>query len=74
MSTKTWEVLKSCYCHHIGQQVALEAQVVYPSDILPDPSPRVLAHRCSKGMDCNLGGRASCVWAGTNPAFDPFIE
>ena len=74
MSTKTWEVLKSCYCHHVDQEVALQVQVVYPADILPDPAPRVLSHRCSKGMDCNQDGRASCIWAGTNPSFDPFIE
>ena len=40
MSTKTWEVLKTCHCQHIDQQVSLEAQVVYPADFLPDPAPR----------------------------------
>jgi hypothetical protein len=54
--------------------VALEAQVVYPSEWLPDQSPRILAHRCSMAMECNLDGRPSCIWSGTNPAIDPFIE
>jgi hypothetical protein len=74
MSTKTWEVLRTCYCHHIDQQVALEALLVYPPDLLPDQSPRVLAHRCDQGLRCNLDGRPSCQWAGTNPSVDPFSE
>ncbi len=74
MSTKTWEVLKTCHCQHIDRQVSLEAQVVYPADFLPDPAPRVLAHRCSQGMECNQDDRVSCQWSGTNPAIDPFSE
>jgi hypothetical protein len=74
VATKTWEALKTCYCHHVDQDVALEALVVYPADILPDPAPRVFSHRCSFGMSCNLDGRPSCMWAGTNPSIDPFSE
>ena len=74
MSTKSWEVIKSSYCHHIGQEVGLEAKLVYPAEWQPEQAPRVLAHRCSQGVNCNLDGRPSCLWAGTNPAFDPFLE
>jgi len=74
MSNKSWQVIKTCYCHHINQQVGLEAKLVYPAERLPEQAPRVLAHRCSQGMNCNLDGRPSCQWAGTNPAFDPFLE
>ena len=74
MSEHEWQAIKVCYCHHIGQEVALEAELVYPADILPDQGPRILAHRCSHGLECNQDGRPSCVWAGTNPAIDPFIE
>ena len=74
MSVKTWEPIKPCFCHHINQQVTLEAELVYPPEWLPDQSPRVLAHRCSNGLACNLDGRPSCLWAGTNPAIDPFSE
>ncbi len=74
MTVKTWQTIKVQYCHHADEQVGLEAEVVYPPDWLPDQPPRVLAHRCSHGMACNLDGRASCVWAGTNPAYDPFSE
>ena len=55
------------------RMVALEAEIVYPADWLPD-EPRVLAHRCSHGLDCNLDGRSSCLWSGTNPVIDPFVE
>ena len=71
MAEKNWEVTRSCYCEHINGQVALEAEVLHPIDYLPDP-PRVLAHRCSHGRQCNSFATAACVWAGTNPDLDPF--
>ena len=74
MSIRSWESIKACDCHHIQEEVALEAELVYPAEWLPDQPPRVLAHRCSQAFRCNLDGRSSCAWAGTNPAFDPFLE
>ena len=74
MTEKTWETLKIQYCQHVDTKVALQAQLVYPPEHLPDQPPRVMAHRCSHGVTCNLDGRPSCVWAGTNPNFDPFKE
>lgn len=72
MTVKSWETIKIQYCHHVNMEVGLEAEVIYPAEWLPDQPPRIQAHRCSHGMACNLDGRASCVWAGTNPAYDPF--
>jgi len=74
MTLRTWEVVKVCYCQHVGKEVGLEAQVVYPAEWLPDQPPRIVAHRCSAAIACNLDERASCVWAGTNPAYDPFVD
>jgi hypothetical protein len=74
MATKTWETLKVRYCAHVNAEISLEAEVVYPADMLPDEAPRVLAHRCSNGVACSLNNQAACVWAGTNPTFDPFEE
>jgi hypothetical protein len=74
MAEKSWQVIKVRYCHHANQEVNLEAEMIYPAEFLPDQQPRVNAHRCSHAFACNLDGRASCVWAGTNPTFDPFIE
>lgn len=74
MSEKNWEVIRVRYCHHVDQQVGLEAEVVYPAEFMPDQPPRVYAHRCSHAFSCNLDGRPSCMWAGTNPVIDPFIE
>ncbi len=73
MSVKSWQALKVCYCQHVAQEVAFEAEVVYPAEFLPDQPARILAHRCSQGMTCNLDNRSSCIWSGTNPAFDPFL-
>ena len=74
MSTKTWQPIQVIVCAHTGKEVALEVELVYPPDFVPDQSPRVLAHRCTEALNCNLDGRVSCVWAGTNPAIDPFLE
>ena len=73
MAHKTWEVTKVCFCEHVDREVALEAEMVYPIDYLPDP-PRVLALRCSHGVYCNQMQQAACKWAGTNPDVDPFRQ
>lgn len=72
MAIKTWQPIKMWYCQHVGDNVSLEAEFVYPAEWLPDQNPRILGHRCSRGMECNLDGRVSCLWAGTNPTVDPF--
>jgi hypothetical protein len=72
MAEKVWQPIKVCFCEHVNQDVEFEAEVVYPTDLLPDQAPRVIAHRCSHGMQCNQDGRPSCIWAGTNPLVDPF--
>ncbi len=74
MAVKTWETIRLRYCEHVKARVGLQAEVVYASDILPDQPPRILAHRCTHAFACNLDNRPSCVWAGTNPLYDPFIE
>lgn len=72
MSQVVWRPVKRIYCDRIGEQVQLEAKIVFPADLLPDPPARVLAHRCSQGMDCNRFDKPTCVWAGTRPDHDPF--
>lgn len=73
MAERKWEVTQVCFCDHVGQEVALETEMIYPIDFLPDP-PRVAAQRCSLGMRCNQFGTAACKWAGTNPDVDPFHQ
>ncbi len=74
MAVKVWETIKVHYCDHAGCDVNFEAEFVYPSEHLPDLMQRIVAHRCSHGMLCNLNSQPACVWAGTNPAVDPFKE
>jgi hypothetical protein len=65
MATKVWESIKVRYCEHAEDEVSLEAQVVYPSEWLPEQPPQVVSHRCSHAFACNLDNRPSCIWAGT---------
>ncbi|GAP13802.1 hypothetical protein LARV_01557 [Longilinea arvoryzae] len=73
MAVKMWEPIKVQYCDHAGCEVALEAEVVYPAETLPD-QPRLGAHRCSHGAICSQMDKPACLWAGTNPGYDPFNE
>lgn len=74
MAEKRWYPAKTQYCKHADCEVQLEVHVVLPPEYLPDQPPRVVGHRCSHGLQCNLLTQPSCVWAGTNPAYDPFSE
>lgn len=74
MAEKIWKIEKDKYCEHVGQQVQIQDQVIYPSDILPDQPPRVLAHRCSNATECNATEKASCSFCGTNPDLDPLCD
>ena len=72
MSERNWQPTRVIFCQRIGKEVTLEVELVYPPELMPNQNPRVVARRCSYGIDCNLDERGSCVWAGTNPVIDPF--
>jgi hypothetical protein len=72
MAEKYWEQQKIQFCDHAGCKVALEVEIVYPSDFLCDQPAHLVSHRCSNGLECNQWNKPACVWAGTNPTFDPF--
>jgi len=71
MAQKKWQVSKLSYCEHVGQEVALEIEVVYPAEHLPDQPPHVIAHRCSKALECNRLDRLVCAYCFTNPDQKP---
>jgi hypothetical protein len=73
MPVVIWKTMKRTSCDRVGEDVSLEARVVYPAEFLPDQPPRILAHRCSKGLECNQMNTPTCMWAGTLPGYDPFI-
>lgn len=72
MTEKHWETIKIAFCEHAGCEVALEAEFVYPMEFLPDQPPRLISKRCSRGLECNMWNKMTCVWAGTNLLIDPF--
>lgn len=74
MADRIWQTIKVQNCEHAKSEVALEVEVLYPDEHMPDQAPRIIAHRCSQGLECGLMKEASCVWAGTNPTYDPFAE
>jgi hypothetical protein len=73
LATKQWESIKRQYCDKAGCQVALQAQIIYPIDYLPD-NPRILGERCSHGDLCLKERLGSCAYSGGDPDFDPFNE
>jgi len=72
MAVKYWEQERVIYCERAQQLAALEVEVVYPADSLPEWTQRVVAHRCSLSTDCELRGVGNCYWTGSNPLNDPF--
>ncbi|MAT42564.1 MAG: hypothetical protein CL609_09500 [Anaerolineaceae bacterium] len=74
MAEKRWQTIQVKHCDHVGCDVKLQALVILPPERLPDQPPRVEAHRCSKGLQCSSLTKPTCVWAGTNPNYDPFAD
>lgn len=72
MAWVTWRPVKIQTCDRVDEEVALEVQFVYPVDFLSSQPPRVIGHRCSRGLDCNLVDKPACLWTGTLPGYDPF--
>jgi hypothetical protein len=72
MAWVMWKPIKEQRCERMDEEVALEARIVYAAEFLPDQPPRILAHRCSKGLECNQMDTPTCIWAGTLPGYDPF--
>ncbi|MBM3123721.1 MAG: hypothetical protein FJZ87_01460 [Chloroflexi bacterium] len=71
MAVRAWKIEKIKYCEHAGHEIALENEVVYPPEFLPDQPPRILARRCSNVLECNMLEKAACLMCGTNPDLDP---
>ena len=71
MAEKIWKVEKVQHCEHAGREVEIQDEVIYPAEILPDQPPRIVAHRCSNALECNLMDKSACSFCGTNPDLDP---
>jgi hypothetical protein len=71
MTTSTWHTSKNTFCEHVGHEITLETEIVYPAEHLPEQQPRVMAHRCSNAMVCNQFDKPACIWCGTNPDYIP---
>jgi len=71
MTQKTWQVEKVHYCEHVGELVNLEVQVVHPPETMPHRPPHVIAHRCSKALECNQINKMVCAYCFTNPDVKP---
>jgi len=67
MAEKHWETIKVQYCEHVDCDVSLDGEFVYPAEFMPDQPARLVAKRCSRGVECNQWNNMTCVWAGTNP-------
>ena len=70
MAKKVWQVEKVKYCEHVEQEVAIENEVIYPAEFLPDQPPRVIARRCSHSLECNMIEKPACALCGTNTDMD----
>lgn len=74
MAEKRWETIQVTFCDHAGCEVSLEAEFVYPAEFMPDQPPKLISKRCSRGLECNMWNKMTCIWAGTNLLHDPFQQ
>lgn len=72
MVDQIWEVFQTRYCERASSEVNLEAKKVLAPEVLGEQPARIVAHRCSNGLDCMMFGQAGCTWSGSNPTLDPF--
>jgi hypothetical protein len=72
MAVTQWEEAKVIYCERAHERAALELEVIYPSEPIPDWPRRVIGHRCSLAAKCEVQGFGNCYWTGANPLNDPF--
>ncbi|HWQ46090.1 MAG TPA: hypothetical protein VN376_04440 [Longilinea sp.] len=72
MVVRGWETVKVRYCKTADCNVALQVELLYPNDVLPDGA-RINGERCSHGNDCLRMDAGRCKWSGQNPDFDPFL-
>ena len=61
MAEKMWKDIKTIRCSHVGCDVELEVEEIYPAEFYPDQSPRLGAHRCSHGIQCSLMDKQEVV-------------
>jgi hypothetical protein len=71
MAEKTWQVEKIKHCEHVGHEVTIENELIFPAEFLPDTPPHVVAHRCSHATECNMIEHPVCSLCGTNPDINP---
>ena len=71
-SNSKWVPVKKQWCNVLQGEAELLEQRVYPSEIIPDTEAyRVISHKCTAAIACNLMG-CHCQWAYTSPGNDRF--
>ena len=72
MAAELWVPFERKHCELIDLDVVLEERRVFPGEQISDMEGyRVLGHRCTADIACNLAG-IQCHWAYTNPTMDQF--
>ncbi len=64
-SNEKWVPVKKQWCDILQDEAELLEKRVYPNEIIPDTEAyRVVAHKCTAAVTCNLLG-CQCQWAYT---------
>ncbi len=72
MAKEEWVTVGKKWCDLIQLEAEIKEHRVYPDNIMPDGIPyKVVAHKCSADMDCNMAG-VPCAMAYNNPGTDRF--
>ncbi len=47
-------------CIHVGEEVRVQSQIVFPIGLLRGDAPRIVNRRCDHFADCHLMDKSAC--------------
>ena len=47
-------------CIHVGEEVNVQSQIVFPIGLLSGDAPRIVSRKCDHFVDCRLMDKSAC--------------
>ena len=54
------EKIQNYDCVHVGKEVKIKSQIVYPIGFLRGDAPRIKSRHCNQFADCHLLDKSAC--------------
>jgi len=60
VTSRLQEKVESPECVHVGKEVKIRSQIVYPIGFLRGEAPRITTRKCDHFSDCHLLDKSAC--------------